>query len=1200
MKTGSLLVSLAVSGLALVATAVDGIWQPSELSSSYAWTTAKYWKDGAVPASASDTAAFDVTPGSGDPSADYRDKYPERVLWDLGSSSGSIDAISGVFGYWLTIHTRSGFTIANPDDFAGVWTFQRAYPYTLRATADHTPVLARFNLAGGSLLTVPDAGTSACISNAVGAGTLTKKGAGSLSVIEGAGEGMNVIVKAGELEVHGRSAAAVDVPAVCARAALHFDASDEGSLECNGDTVKVWKDVRGGDHPYAGLYTQGGYTHKLPRRVPNFAKGRTIVDFGAYAETHADADVSADSASLWWSYRPTDVCEAFIVEAQTSDGPTEAALFGDPSEKVFRRGANGELAVTTRENAALAKGTESGLDVRDGDFAINGNRVLPSEIVRGQELRVFSFRARRKGYAPMGAFAASYGAKFGGIRVGEAIVFTNFLSSAERQAVLAHLRAKWLPDDADGGYDVGAWQDQTGGGTLSVSDEESLSVREYATSASAFTKTGAGHLSIGRFCGGTVQDVNVSAGAFAYGNARRPSVAATFAPSPFRHYDASDESTVRCDGESSNVLSWLDADGDGTKTATRIEKTNHGSPKALGYPQLVRDASNGKSVLSFGPLTAQSAADLTSVGSLKFAASDAVGTVREGFLVFRRSAYNAEAFVLGTQSSGYPFFPNGYAMLRDQYAATALEGGEWTRDGEPFDPVDNSIVYSDWASEFHVIRFSATENVNVSAFFMDRGGSSSSLGGGFLGEVILYDRVLSPHERLDTEAYLLAKWKGVSHPAAKAASFDRVTLGATAAFAADDAVVVGELHLASDSFAKDGEGTIEVGKVVSDTGLRSVSVRTGTLAIGLAPEVTKPLFRFDALDTASLTYQTSESGGKVTTNVTDWADADRNGVTAHSYFDTDSKYNAKANPVLTTAEIAPGVVRPVLDFGSRGTSSAPSDTAAGMYMSTAFANVRDTIEVISRTAGSVFVQTARGSSDYHYHSGGTGGELLHTSYSKAEVRNGLIVVDGETVDYDAKLSDNVFHLIAFSPTGVTAVNTLASDRNVYQGGLKIAESVGFDKVLTPEERLYWQQHLAYKWFGEDVSPTLTNGTLNTISVGAGATLRPVAREPEDGMAFAALSAIEVGVSEAAGFGQVAFDGALSFEGAVNVVLKDEGLVSRLAPGTYPIVTAGALTADVTHWTVSADFESHRSLAVKQVGNDICLEVGKLGLTVIVK
>ena len=137
MKTSSLLVSMAVSGLALAAAAIDGIWQPNEQSSSYAWTTAKYWKDSSVPLAVDDTASFLVAPDSGEASESYRDKYPERVNWSP-SEVGGIGTVVGRYGYWITITSRKGFTLVRPDDFDGLWAFQGAFPFTLPATAVRT------------------------------------------------------------------------------------------------------------------------------------------------------------------------------------------------------------------------------------------------------------------------------------------------------------------------------------------------------------------------------------------------------------------------------------------------------------------------------------------------------------------------------------------------------------------------------------------------------------------------------------------------------------------------------------------------------------------------------------------------------------------------------------------------------------------------------------------------------------------------------------------------------------------------------------------------------------------------------------------------------------------------------------------------------------------------------------------------------
>ena len=820
---------LAAAMLGLAAYGDTFTWKPTALTLNYRFQDDANWEGGVAPV-LTGGHDIDMTADTAQLSGGRVGQSIERIT--VPYANASFGAFAGRYGRWLewnhSLIDLPTFTLSNPNEFYGLWVMKLPWTVTLGATAEFTPVIQRFAQKGAVTLNVPTAGTVAIISNVVDSGAIGKSGAGKLVVVRPGGNSGGLNVQGGTVEVEGsRRFTDAEMEAVMAKAAFHVDASAADTIRTNAEgRVDRWYDVRGQSGYSCGqTFTQNGYTLPLPKIARGYQNGRDVLDFGPLAASYADAVASGESCtlgfgdSLWFS-KGHYILEAFVVEGQHDADAGKACFFGASNDKGFRRYRDSVL-VTTDGGADSVNAATRNLNSRDGDFAINGVKVLPSTTVTSSAIRVYSFRARENAYVRINCWGADYGTNPGGLRIGEALYFTNFLSYAERKNIIRHLSEKWgcADDGAEDAYDLG-WMSDTTGATAFNAPKD-LAVRDIFWSGATFEKTGSGTLEIGAVrdpSTGNAKSVTVSGGTLKFGPLVKPSANPQPAAGSYRHYDASDVDslTYADDGNGNlNVSEWRDQSGDAAKTATRIPNSLPRGTYALGHPRLKDNGPNGMHVLDFGPrfgLGETPCGDDS--GAMRFAPdADNISDysnyrLRTGFLVFRRQSNNANSWVLGsiTNVNGVcNFHPStGGILISSKYGSPHLIGGETTRDGLRFDV---RTAYTDW-DQWHLVRFSATANLYANNFGLDRGGEMPGSVGGFaLGEVIFYDRPLSRQETIDTEAYLMKKWLGKAHPNEKTQKMGSYTIGAAATPEVDTAadIVVSNLSVAASRSRKRGQ-----------------------------------------------------------------------------------------------------------------------------------------------------------------------------------------------------------------------------------------------------------------------------------------------------------------------------------------------------------------------------------------------------------
>ena len=506
---------------------------------------------------------------------------------------------------------------------------------------------------------------------------------------------------------------------------------------------------------------------RLPTLAPAAANGRDAVDFGAVGSRTAMQFSSEFGNGV--------VAELFI--AYENNSPTNhGILFGDTSNKKY----NGN--VSTASDGAMF-GADLGYEPRLGEIRRDHNRIWWNDAVRprgGFHTLMISNSGSGHRFNTIGYCR---GVGTGGVKVGEAIVYSTHLTADERRRVLRYLAQKWCSGDNAEDWELGGVQlgAET---TLSVPDGRKARVQTITTSAAkSLTVAGGGTLEtalIGAPPKGTHSDngnrivwntadpmpVSVSAGTTLR---LVPGVAADAdAPlpeKPFLHLDASQPDTItESDGK---VTEWRDVRSGSTMKAVAVNGTATAVKRRSG-------AMNGRDVVSTGTLYANTSGSGLDI----YSGSTAVGAdatyCREAFIAGRANNAGANwgrALFLANNNRRlfWPGKNNGEdnlgGLITGYYASSKINEGctpaqldnYIALDGVPADPstyvmITNPVVVS--------VAFNALQKFNALARYGDymRGGVE-------YGEVIVYSRSLTPQERRNVEAYLLKKWRGIeTHP----------------------------------------------------------------------------------------------------------------------------------------------------------------------------------------------------------------------------------------------------------------------------------------------------------------------------------------------------------------------------------------------------------------------------------------------------
>ncbi|MFA7054487.1 MAG: hypothetical protein WC328_15850, partial [Kiritimatiellia bacterium] len=540
-------------------------------------------------------------------------------------------------------------------------------------------------------------------------------------------------VKNGTLALTGAGDAWAPAPATSpiSNVFFHVDASRQDTMTVDMEgRVLEW---RGTGYAADGraAYAVNTAVNPPPTLSTNALNGLPFVDFGKLG----------GGQMMLWNHTNTTIQTAFLVFA---DPGLDSWLLGDTGTTYanFHRGTGGVILYT----GYVAEGLVS------GQTFLNGRAVDPQRTFLVKEPAVLTFALTSNRFARASAFAcdrwvADKTFRTGDQKLCEVVLYDRYLNRDERRAVEAWLMRKWLPvapagyEATDGREIAGELRAVPATGDSAAIDVSAGKVTVGALSGTgALLKTGGGTLAVAGFAdlAGPLQL-----------NEGTVEVQARVLPDPFPlpggvvfHLDASLSGSVLCEADGISVTNLLDA-----SAGPRSARPPVGYPR----PQRVNGALNGLPVIDFG-------ASGTGCCLLWDAP---VKTVRSVFWVIGSQA--GGGMPLGTKESG-----DGTDFLRADVMKAGVWNGGSSKTLNGATRIDGRLVngaLEGFSGGYQVMSLITAEDATASAFAADRfvGADAARMartGGQRLGEVLVFNRVLSDLERRDVEAYLTRKWFG--------------------------------------------------------------------------------------------------------------------------------------------------------------------------------------------------------------------------------------------------------------------------------------------------------------------------------------------------------------------------------------------------------------------------------------------------------
>lgn len=618
--------------------------------------------------------------------------------------------------------------------------------------------------------------------------------------------------------------------------ALWLDIRADGSVVTAADGVSVerWNDRRGDGHLYAEKMTAAPVLIK---------DGDTPLH--VYMAPSKSLDAS-DHQVLVWNRRLTNIRAVFVVKNCREGG---GSLLGDTTSSLWtwKRAPTSSFSypLFDEPNAAVAGGwfylngelrdpaTGYGYPGAAQDTDVRDLKPVLVECITDGETAAdnFSFHQGR------GQMIS------GGMRIYEALVYTNELTNAQRVKVEKYLMDRWI----DRGYSPEAVPARTGGvvevldasagAVVGVADRHDLVVRTVEGTGGDLVKTGRGTMHVTDFGGPEVR-LSVRAGKLAV---RSVSVTEETLPGePAFHVDASDANSLTL--SDSIVKAWKDVRGmNDNRFAAPI-------PGCWGTATLVANAVGDKPAVSFGAVGSYPAYENPSP---ELAFSEAIPEVRSYVGVVRAGL----GILLGNSEEDVPYVKDGVynGMYRRDFGGTAtwpfLWRNPYERNGSDdfrygfacpgpgatslrVNGEEASVIETVPADEFQVLAISAVEGVRVSGFtqscFKNDSEARYHFGGNAVAEVLYYAEALSKDELKRAEAYLNRKWFGRETPGYRPARAKSLHVEAGA-----EAAVLGGAPLTVEALS--GLGRVDGSITVADGGTLEVVVAAD--GVPVFPEV---------------------------------------------------------------------------------------------------------------------------------------------------------------------------------------------------------------------------------------------------------------------------------------------------------------------------------------------------------------------------
>lgn len=919
-------------------------------------------------------------------------------------------------------------------------------------------------------------------------GTFVKTGAGTLCLASAKGYAGQIKLNGGTVEIKrgGKLPAALPAEPV-----LHLDATAASSLtavEENGTNfVTRWNSLN--DEIYLGskIFGYARNAASRPRLVeaggPN---NLAYVDFGAMSVQNGAGcylkltNAIKNVATVFW-----------VVGAQNGGGSVLEA-------NAFKRHGNGGYGNSYADSLFESTGkaikslTGGNANVSNAVLRIDGVRVPFNTGYPSPNWHIIA--VRMPGSEDVSGIGCTDSGFYGGMRLGELVVYDHPLSVEETAAAEQYLSRKWFGKDtpqyaAAETLDLQRLSVDGAGGVKTSSD---AAVGELSGSGK-IVKTGEGDLIVRKnsvFSGG----IDLKEGRFV---TREIEVAAAdgAAENPVLHLDASraDSFNFVERGGTNFVASWHDI-RQGRYEAISAVRWDSGAERPLPWLR-GDDPANGNPVVDFGLNCSCRALKLTRP----------INTVRSAYIVIGTQD-GSGGFLLGSDSTygaNYDFHRGG-DMLNSYAPSLPLtsDNARTVRAGEFYTNGVKAAYTSGLNGSYELVEMYTPMPAHVSALACDRYGGAVNptatnnetiyrTGGQRLGEVILYDRVLSERERVATRNYLMKKWIAgyVEQPLPEETAEVRVAN----INAADGTEIVADRPLSMNKLSGSGtvtlSGALDVRDIGSVTG--TVAVASGSLAIKSLPAVEEP--------------------GLVMDGLVFWADATW-GVALNASGTVQAWTNRTENTAMVCAYTTKNTVTyeqnalnglPVLDLGIFGSGGAEMRFRDSSGANKHLSGIRSVFWVIGTMnnggyllgGGTNYTNAAQ---HYNFHRGHetdvmvTPTTILHPSNSDPVLRNTSVWnLNGVAINPTASYFSGDYDLVSCVVTnGYTDAEGFAFDgRGDYGsrcGGQKLAEVLIYDRPLTAEETLKVRAYLDQKW---DLSVySGGNRDATTLNIAAGATV----------------------------------------------------------------------------------------------------------------
>ena len=299
------------------------------------------------------------------------------------------------------------------------------------------------------------------------------------------------------------------------------------------------------------------------------------------------------------------------------------------------------------------------------------------------------------------------------------------------------------------------------------------------------------------------------------------------------------------------------------------------------------------------------------------------------------------------------------------------------------------------------------------------------------------------------------------------------------------------------NITKTGAGVLEIDS--TRTGRNRVFVKEGSLAFGgaranLESVLAKALFHIDASDAASMTLGKDADGR---TTVERWDDVRGNGEYARPIVSDDITssadvylHNPRA-PYMSEAKSATGL--PLVDFGAT-----PSDdpsfgpTGCGMRLSSRF-QAKEVVYIIARPDNQNQSFAMGDTTDYYFHPGGNALFLIASGYPLSDIAEKYCFLNGSPFPFAVNYvsSRTSLHTVDVALGVPAPVSLLASDRFIAgnTGGMRMAEVLLFEEMLTDDERTVLENYLHRKWYeNADKGGVSSDTVVDAVRLAAGTSI----------------------------------------------------------------------------------------------------------------